>query len=164
MKNPSVIVIVLGVAAVAAAGVMLSRRGADAPLPAPEATAHGAPVVAPTAPAPTPAAPAPVGVDELMKNVDKHRGELIVEGIVSAAAQGRISLIDCGELEKCGVVTCAELTLPVEWAGASPAVKQRVRLHGKVRESGGKLSFVADRLEAVPAPAPEEAPGKGAGK
>ena len=95
--------------------------------------------------------PEPIGVDELMKNVDKHRGEIVIEGIVSAAAQGRVSLIDCGELEKCGVVTCAELTLPVEWSGAAPAVKQRVRLHGKVREAEGKLVFAADKLEAVPA-------------
>lgn len=157
MKSPLIIALGIGVGAVAAAGVMLARRGGDAPLPTP------GPVVVATHAEPV-AAPDPIGVDELMKNVDKHRGDVVVEGIVSAAAQGRVSLIDCGELEKCGVVTCAELTLPVEWTGKSPDVKQRVRLHGKVRESEGKLSFAADKLEVVPAPAAKEGPQKEKGK
>lgn len=127
------ILVILGVGVVVAAGVMVVKR----PQKAPETIAHAA------------ATPASIGVDELMKNVDKHRGEVVVEGIVSAAEQGRVSLIDVGEVEKCGVTTCAELTLPVEWPGTPPMVKQRLRLRGKVREADGKLVFAAEKLELV---------------
>jgi hypothetical protein len=145
VKRTSIIIAILALAVITAAFVM-NRRGSDAPIaaPGPEQPASAAPNKAPAAPGTR-----AIGVDELMKNVDKHRGSVVVEGIVSAAAQGRISLIDCGELEKCGVTTCARLTLPVQWSGTPPAVKQRVRLHGQVRESDGKLVFAAETLEGV---------------
>lgn len=93
------------------------------------------------------------GVDEFMKNVDANRGEVVVEGIVSAveATDRRVALIDSAEFEHCGVVTCAENTLPVRWAGELPAVEERVRVRGKVEEEGGKLVFVAASAEKFPA-------------
>lgn len=93
------------------------------------------------------------GVDEFMKNVDANRGEVLVEGVVSAveATDRRVALIDSAEFEHCGVVTCAENTLPVRWAGELPAVKERVRVRGKVEEEGGKLVFVAASAEKLPA-------------
>lgn len=135
MSRP-VVFIILGVGIVVAVGVMVVRRIQQAP----ETIAHGAVAESKAT---------SIGVDELMKNVDEHRGDVIVQGIVSAAAPGRLSLIDVGEVEKCGVTTCAELTLPVEWSGTPPAVKQRLRLRGKVREGDGKLVFAAEQLELV---------------
>lgn len=142
MKNLYALTIVIGVAAAAASAPALAQG-----TPAPSTTP--APASGPPAQPEAKVVAKPLGVDELMKNVDKHKGEVDLEGIVSAAAKGRVSLIDCGEVEKCGVTTCAELTLPVEWAGTPPEVKQRVRLHGKVHEAKGKLVFAADKLEVV---------------
>lgn len=142
MKNAPVLTIIVGVAIAAGAGAALAQGTPAAPTtPAPASITAAKPEAKDATKA--------LGVDELMKDVDKHRGEVDVEGIVSAAAKGRVSLIDTGEVDKCGVTTCAELTLPVEWAGNAPEVKQRIRLHGKVREAKGKLVFVADKLEVV---------------
>lgn len=142
MKNLPLLTILVGVAVTAGTGAAFAQGTPAAPTtPAPAST--------PAAQPEAKEAPKPLGVDELMKDVDKHRGEIDVEGIVSAAAKGRVSLIDTGEVEKCGVTTCAELTLPVEWAGKSPEVKQRIRVHGKVTEAKGKLVFAADKLEVV---------------
>ncbi len=89
-----------------------------------------------------------------MKNVDRYRGPVSLEGVVSAVApdQQAISLIDSGEFQDCGVTTCAQLTLPVHWRGPQPAVRDLVRLKGQVQEVKGKLMFVADKLEKVVRP------------
>ncbi len=94
------------------------------------------------------------GVDDFMKNVDRHRGKVTLQGVVSAVApeQQAISLIDSGEFQACGVTTCAQLTLPVQWRGPMPTVRDLVRLEGQAREVKGKLMFVADKLEKVTRP------------
>lgn len=89
-----------------------------------------------------------LGVQEFMKNVDRYRGKVRLEGVVSAVSPSdqALSLIDIQELKDCGVTTCAPLTLPVKWKGPLPAVRDVVQLEGEVRESGGKLFFEAQRL------------------
>jgi len=98
--------------------------------------------------------PKVLGVDEFMKNVDLYRGKVNLEGVVSALApeQQAISLIDAKEFQDCGVTTCAQLTLPVQWRGPMPAVRDLVRVEGQAREVKGKLMFVADKLEKVARP------------
>jgi len=95
-----------------------------------------------------------LGVDDFMKNVDRYRGKVILEGVVSAIAleQQAISLIDAKEFQACGVTTCAQLTLPVQWHGAMPDVRDLVRIEGQAQEVKGKLMFVADKLEKVTPP------------
>jgi hypothetical protein len=95
-----------------------------------------------------------LGVDNFMKNVDRYRGKVSLEGVVNAVApdQQAISLIDSGEFQACGVTTCAQLTLPVQWRGPLPAVRNLVRVEGQAQEVKGKLIFVADRLEKVTRP------------
>lgn len=96
---------------------------------------------------------ASVGVDDLMRNVDRYRsGPVRVEGVVSLASSTdqTITLIDNREFERCGL-GCAELMLPVRWSGSMPAVREAVRVEGEIQEDGGKLIFVArsvDRLGA----------------
>lgn len=94
---------------------------------------------------------APLDVDELMKNVDQHRGRIQLVGVVSAVAADKTSLtlIDVSEYANCGKTSCALLKLPVRWSGSMPAVKDIVRLEGEVRDDAGKLLFVAARLERV---------------
>lgn len=95
-----------------------------------------------------------LGVDDFMKNVDRYRGKVSLEGVVSALApeQQTISLIDSGEFQDCGVTTCAQLTLPVQWRGPMPAVRALVRVEGQAQEVKGQLMFVADKLEKVTRP------------
>lgn len=92
-----------------------------------------------------------VGVDQLMKNVDEFRGSIRVEGVVSAVSRTdhTLSLIDKQEFKKCGIVTCASLTLPVRWAGSMPSVKDEVLVQGEVKQNRGKLIFEARELEAT---------------
>jgi hypothetical protein len=100
------------------------------------------------------APPKVLGVHEFMKNVERYRGKVSLEGVVSAIApkQRAISLIDRGELQACGVTTCASLTLPVQWRGPMPAVRDLVRVEGQAQEVKGKLMFVADKLEKITRP------------
>jgi len=95
-----------------------------------------------------------LGVDDFMKNVDRYRGKVSLEGVVSAVApeQQAISLIDSGEFQACGVTTCFQLTLPVLWRGPLPAVRDLVGVEGQAQEVKGKLMFVADKLEKVTRP------------
>jgi hypothetical protein len=95
-----------------------------------------------------------LGVDEFMKNVDRYRGKVSLEGVVSAVAseQQAISLIDAKEFQACGVTTCAQLTLPVQWRGPVPSIGDLVRIEGQAQEVKGKLMFVADKLEKVTRP------------
>ncbi|MBI2191961.1 MAG: hypothetical protein HYU36_08255 [Planctomycetes bacterium] len=94
---------------------------------------------------------APIGVDDLMRNVDRYRnGPIRVEGVVSLASSPdrTMTLIDDREYEKCGL-GCAELMLPIRWSGAMPAVKEAVRVDGEIQEDGGKLIFVARSVERL---------------
>jgi len=95
-----------------------------------------------------------LGVDDFMKNVDRYRGKVSLEGVVSAVApeQQAISLIDSGEFQACGDTTCSQLTLPVLWRGHLPAVRDLVGVEGQTQEVKGKLMFVADKLEKVTRP------------
>ena len=90
-----------------------------------------------------------IGVDELMKNVDKYSGEVTVMGVVKAVSDqdGRLSLIDYEEYKRCRVVTCSLLTLPVKWGGEMPSITDVVRMSGHIEEEGEKLVFAASALD-----------------
>jgi len=94
------------------------------------------------------------GVDDFMKNVDRYRGKVSLEGVVSAVApeQQAFSLIDTKEFQACGVTTCAQLTLPVQWRGPVPSMGDLIRIEGQAQKVKGKLMFVADKLEKVTRP------------
>lgn len=103
-----------------------------------------------TATAPAPAHP--LGVDQLIKEPEKHPGSLVVEGVVKTASKKgqSLALIDLAEYRKCQVVTCSLLALPVRWAGEMPRVLDIVRVEGEIVTVGGKLLFTARKLEQVP--------------
>jgi hypothetical protein len=92
-----------------------------------------------------------LGVEPFMRAVDNYRGPVRLEGAVSAVVpeDQALTIIDVGELERCGVVTCAPLYLPVRWDGDMPAVGDIVRLRGEIGESENKLIFIAGALERV---------------
>jgi hypothetical protein len=99
-----------------------------------------------------PAAVKPLGVDQLMKEPEKHSGALVVEGVVKTASKTdqSLALIDVEEYRKCRMVTCSLLALPVRWAGEMPAVLDVVRVEGEVTTVNGKMLFAARKLEKVP--------------
>ncbi|MBI3427899.1 MAG: hypothetical protein HY011_33670 [Acidobacteria bacterium] len=90
-----------------------------------------------------------LGVENFMRNVDRYRGRVQVEGVVSSvsATNQTLGLIDVREFQTCGLEKCAELTLPVRWTGAMPTVGQAFRANGEVQKEKGKLVFVAKTLE-----------------
>jgi len=92
-----------------------------------------------------------LGVDEFMINLDRYPGRVLVKGVVSAISPERklVALIDAGEYESCGVVTCAQLTLPVMWKGQMPKAKEAVLVEGQVQKQNGKLLFMAQALERI---------------
>ena len=94
-----------------------------------------------------------LGVEQFMKNVDRYRGDVRVEGVVFAvsATNQMIGLIDVREYQTCGLKECG-LSLPVRWTGAMPAVGEAVRVGGNVQTKRGKLSFVAQTLQKVSLP------------
>jgi hypothetical protein len=115
-------------------------------LAAPRVDAGQATQAAPQTPAPA------LGVDQLMKEPEKHPGALVVEGVVKTSSKKdqTLALIDVEEYRKCKVVTCSLLALPVRWAGDMPAVLDIVRVEGEVTTVNGKLLFAARKLEKVP--------------
>lgn len=92
-------------------------------------------------------------VSTLMREAEKHQGPIRVEGVVSRVypKEQKLGLIDTAEFKRCGVVTCADMVLPVRWNGAMPEPKTQVRLEGEIRKSGDGMEFVAKILEKVPA-------------
>ncbi|WP_428937757.1 hypothetical protein [Fontivita pretiosa] len=109
-----------------------------------------------TRPAPQPASrPAArgdaLGVHEIMRDADRHRGSVSVVGVVATASADKqlVTLIDAKEFAACNSTGCAELVLPVRWRGAMPAVAKTVHVEGQVQESDGKLVFVASALQEL---------------
>lgn len=115
-------------------------------LTAPRVDAGQATQAAPQAPTPA------LGVDQLMKEPEKHPGALVVEGVVKTASKKdqSLALIDVDEYRKCKVVTCSLLALPVRWAGEMPAVLDIVRVEGEITKVNGKMLFAAKKLKKVP--------------
>lgn len=93
----------------------------------------------------------PIGVAALMRDAGKHKGPVLVEGVVAKVfprAQ-KLGVIDTVEFRRCGVVTCAEEMLPVRWKGAMPEPKALVRMEGEVQKGPAGFEFVARSVETV---------------
>ena len=97
------------------------------------------------------AAETSLGVDAFMRNVDRYRGPVSVVGVVAGASADKqaVTLIDAKEFAECNDTGCAQLLLPVRWAGPMPAVRKTVRVDGAAQDTGGKLVFVASALQEV---------------
>jgi len=92
---------------------------------------------------------ATLGVDEFMKNADRYRGKVSLEGVVGTVVpkEQEITLMDRGKL---GVCACVQVNLlPVQWCGPMPAMGDLIRIEGQAQEVKGKLMFIADKLEKV---------------
>ncbi len=107
--------------------------------------------VPPTAEAKTNAV---LGVEKFMRGGAHSQGRVQVEGVVRtvSAKTHTMALIDVEEFEKCGLADCAELVLPVRWAGTMPTVGQAVRVSGEVQKQKAKMVFVATEVEKVQLP------------
>lgn len=92
-----------------------------------------------------------LGVDNLMKNIERLTGGITVEGVVSAtsAEKNSLALIDCAEFEACHTTTCAKLVLPVRWSGPMPPVEARVLVKGSVEKTSSGLVFAARELQTA---------------
>lgn len=96
---------------------------------------------------------ADLGVDQLMKEVDSHKGPVRVQGVVTAVLPDKhvIAVVDIEQFKKCGILNCPTyLVLPVLWSGAMPSLKDAVAIEGQIKEAGGKLVFEAKAIEKLP--------------
>ncbi len=96
--------------------------------------------------------PAALGVDQLIKEVDRYKGPVRVEGVVTAVVPDKkmVAIVDIEQFKKCGILNCPTyLVLPVLWSGAMPSLKDAVIVEGQVKESGGKLIFEANNLDKL---------------
>jgi hypothetical protein len=93
-------------------------------------------------------APVVEPVDAFMRSAEPGK-RVTVEGVVSAVwpKRKRLGLIDAEEFRKCRVVTCAQMTLPVLWAGEMPEIASIVHIAGEVSKRGMRLIFDADSLD-----------------
>ncbi len=77
--------------------------------------------------------------------------QIDVVGVVSRrdAAKSTFALIDRADCFKCPSTSCAPPSLPVQWTGTLPGVRESVRVKGSVRDTkDGKFLF-ADSVESV---------------
>lgn len=90
-------------------------------------------------------------VSTLMREAKQLEGSIRVEGVVSQVfpKEQKLGLIDAAEFKRCGVVTCADLVLPVRWSGTMPEPKTHVRLEGEIQKLGVRMEFAAKSLEKV---------------
>ncbi|MGO9121185.1 MAG: hypothetical protein ACLQPD_26695 [Desulfomonilaceae bacterium] len=91
-----------------------------------------------------------LGVDQFMQEVDRHKGPISIQGVVTAVVPDKrmMAVVDTEQFKQCGLLQCPSyLVLPVVWSGAMPALKDAVIIEGQIRESGGKLVFEANKIE-----------------
>ncbi len=91
-----------------------------------------------------------LSVVQLMNNVDRYKGPVRVQGVVTAVVPDKhmIALVDTEQFKQCGILSCPTyLVLPVLWSGARPSPKEAVTVEGQIKESGGKLAFEANKIE-----------------
>jgi len=91
-----------------------------------------------------------LGVDQFMKEVDRHKGPISIQGVVTAVVPDKrmMAVVDIDQFKQCGLLQCPSyLVLPVMWSGDMPALKDAVTMEGQIKESGGKLVFEANKIE-----------------
>ncbi len=92
-----------------------------------------------------------LSVATLMREADRHKGPVLVEGVVAKVfpKEQKLGVIDSDEFRRCGTVTCAAEILPVKWAGAMPEPTNFVRIEGEIRKGAAGLELVARSVEKI---------------
>lgn len=93
-----------------------------------------------------------LGVGQLVREVDRYKGPVRVEGVVTAVVPDKkmLALVDVKQFKKCGILNCPTyLVLPVLWSGVMPSLKDAIIVEGQVKESGGKFVFEAKKIEKL---------------
>lgn len=98
---------------------------------------------------PSPATPSP-SVREVASHPAKHLGPLKLLGVVGIVTPGKgFVLVDMKEYEEegFGCLTTDEPTkISIEWAGAAPKVKEKVRVAGKLVKEQKGYAFIAEKV------------------
>ena len=93
-----------------------------------------------------------VNVDDLAEKPENFKGDIVLRAVVAGVnkSEGVFGAVDSREFESCGVLTCADNTLPVKFAGELPNVKTVVEITGRIVRNKKGLSIEAKRVEVVP--------------
>ncbi len=98
----------------------------------------------------TPKAVKPLSVDELAANPAAHSGPVSVVGVVGTVNPGKgFVLVDSREFKNCGLSCLTEPgtnKIPFIWTGATPQVKQTVRVDGILEKTAKGFSIKAERV------------------
>lgn len=99
---------------------------------------------------PSPATPSP-SVREVASHPSKHLGSLTLLGVVGIVTPEKgFVLVDMKEYEEegFGCLTTDEPTkISIEWAGAAPKVKEKVRVQGRLAKGKTGYAFTAEKVE-----------------
>jgi len=92
-----------------------------------------------------------VNVDELALESGNFTGEFVLRGVVAGVreTEGLLALIDSREFEACGVLTCADNTLPVRYAGPLPTPGTMVEVTGRIVRNERGLVINATQIQVV---------------
>lgn len=93
--------------------------------------------------------PGIVHVDDLAKIPERFTGEIMLRGVVFGVNESDhvFGIIDSGEFESCGVLTCAEILLPVRFSGDLPKPSAVVNVKGRVVRGDEGLIIEAKGVE-----------------
>ncbi len=92
-----------------------------------------------------------VHVDELAQSYGDIKGKFVLRGVVAGVKkdEGIMALIDSREFETCGVLSCADNSIPVKYDGELPEPKTIIDVIGRVVQNDKGLIIEAEQIEVV---------------
>ncbi len=98
----------------------------------------------------TPTTGKPLSVNELAANPGAHSGRISVVGVVGIVNPGKgFVLVDSREFKACGLSCLTEPgtnKIPFIWTGATPQVKQTVKVDGILEKTAKGFSIKAEKV------------------
>lgn len=92
-----------------------------------------------------------VHVDDLAQNPEKYKQSFVLDGVVAGVnkKEGVFGVIDHREFVSCGVLTCAQTTLPIKYSGELPTIESHVQIYGKLVETTQGQLIEADDVKNI---------------
>lgn len=92
-----------------------------------------------------------VHVDELAKNPENFKGEIVLRGVVAGVkeSEGIFGIVDCREFQVEGIICPDDVILPVRFSGDLPKPKAMVEITGQVIRDKNGLIIEAKRVEVM---------------
>lgn len=133
-----------GAAGMAVLALAVAGCGKNAVAAGPEVAPQKAAPVSATTPA------VALTVNDLAAAPASHLGPVALVGVVGTVNGSKgFVVVDTREYKECGLTCLVEpgtKKIPVRWPGAAPAVKDTVRIDGKLTKDAKGFALVADKV------------------